>query len=159
MKKSDFILIGIVLLIVVAAFFSSKGNEKLEEINYPLTLVGEAGLHQITYAQYEEKVKSGDSFIVVIEREGCSYCTMYMPIVEEVAKEKKIPLYYIDIADITKEELTMLSTTNKYLKRNPKWGTPTTLFMRGDRVLDAIDAYVEKDSVLSFLDGKVVMGD
>lgn len=159
MKKSDFILIGIVLLIVVAAFFSSKGNEKLEEINYPLTLVGEAGLHQITYAQYEEKVKSGDAFIVVIEREGCGYCTMYMPIVEEVAKEKKIPLYYIDIADITKEELTMLSTTNKYLKRNPKWGTPTTLFMLGDRVLDAIDAYVEKDSVLSFLDGKVVMGD
>ena len=54
--------------------------------------------------------------------------------------------------------MTKLSTTNKYLKRN-EWGTPTTLFMLGDRVLDSIGGYVEKDSIEAFLDGKVVFGD
>ena len=48
MKKSDFILIGIVLLIVVVAMFSTKGTKAEEEVEYPLTLAGEAGLHQIT---------------------------------------------------------------------------------------------------------------
>ena len=158
MKKSDFILIGVVLLIAVVAIFSSKGTIALEEVDYPLTLVGDAGLHQITYDKYESMVENGDAFIVIIERTGCSYCTMYMPIVEEVAKEKKIPIYYIDTDTLSEAEYNKLSTTNNYLKKN-SWGTPTTLFMLGDRVLDTIGGYVEKDSVLAFLDGKVVMGE
>ena len=158
MKKTDFILIGVVVLIIVAAIFSTKGTIAEEEINYPLTLAGEAGLHQITYNDYEEKVENGDAFIVIIERAGCSYCVQYMPIVEEVANEKKIPIYYIDTDTLSQDEYTELSTTNNYLKRND-WGTPTTLFMLGNRVIDSIGGYVDKDSVLSFIDGRVVMGE
>lgn len=159
MKKSDFILIGVVLLVIVLALFTSKGNKELEEVNYPLTLAGEAGLQQITYDQYLNFVDNGDAFIFVIERAGCGYCVQYMPIVEEVANEKKIPLYYIDTDTLTSEELNELSSTNDYLRKNPQWGTPTTLFMLGDRVLDSIGGYVDKDSVLSFIDGKVVEGE
>ena len=158
MKKSDFILIGIVLLIVVVAMFSTKGTKAEKEVEYPLTLAGNAGLQQITYNDYEEKVKNGDAFIFIIERAGCSYCVQYMPIVEEVANEKKIPIYYIDTDTLTQEEYNNLNNKNSYLKRN-NWGTPTTLFMLGDRVLDAISGYTEKDAVLSFLDGRVVMGE
>ena len=68
MKKSDFILIGVVLLIVVLSCFSSKGTIALEEVDYPLTLVGEAGAQQITYDQYKSFVDNDDAFIVVIER-------------------------------------------------------------------------------------------
>ena len=158
MKKSDFILIGVVLLIIVVAMFSSKGTIAEEEVDYPLTLSGEAGLHQLTYSQYEEKVENGDAFIVIIERAGCSYCVQYMPIVEDVANEKKIPIYYIDTDTLSSDEFNELSTTNNYLKRND-WGTPTTLFMLGERVLDSIGGYVDKDTVLSFIDGKVVVGE
>ena len=158
MKKSDFILIGVVLLIIVLAMFSSKGTKALDDVDYPLTLVGEAGLHQITYDEYESFVDNGDAFIVIIERAGCGYCVQYMPIVEEVANEKKIPLYYIDTDTLSQDEYNLLNSNNSYLKRN-NWGTPTTLFMLGDRVLDTIPGYVDKDSVLSFLDGKVVMGE
>lgn len=158
MKKSDFILIGVVILIIVAAMFSSKGTIAEEEVDYPLTLAGEPGLHQITYSQYEEKVENGDAFIVIIERAGCGYCVQYMPIVEDVANEKKIPIYYIDTETLSEDEFNELSATNNYLKRN-EWGTPTTLFMLGERVLDSIGGYVEKESVLSFIDGKVVMGE
>lgn len=159
MKKSDFILIGVIILIVIVAIFSSKGNVELEEVEYPLTLVGEKGLHKINYDEYSKMVDNGDAFVVVIERTGCSYCTMYMPIVEEVAKENKIPLYYIDIAELTSEEMEKLESGNSYLKKNSQWGTPTTLFMLGDRVLNSIGGYVEKDSVLAFLKDKVVMGE
>ena len=158
MKKSDLILVGLVLVIVVVAMFSSKGTQSLDDVDYPLTLSGEVGLHQITYGEYEDFVDSEEPFIVVIERAGCSYCIQYMPIVEEVAKEKKIPLYYIDTDTLSEEEFNELSTTNNYLKRN-NWGTPTTLFMLGDRVLENIPGYVDKENLLSFLDGKVVMGE
>ena len=158
MKKTDFILIGVVLIIVVIGIVSSRGTAKLDEVEYPLTLSGEVGLHEITYDEYEKKVSDGDAFIVIIERTGCSYCQQYMPLVEEVANEKKIAITYINTDNLSQEDMTKLSTTNKYLKRN-EWGTPTTLFMLGDRVLDSIGGYVEKDSIEAFLDGKVVFGD
>ena len=158
MKKSDLILIGVVLVIVVLAVFSSKGSKALDDVEYPLTLVGEAGLHQITYGDYEKFVNNGDAFIVVIERAGCSYCIQYMPIVEEVAKEKKIPVYYIDTDTLSTDDMNELSNTNNYLKKN-NWGTPTTLFMLGDRVLDNIPGYVDKEELLSFIDGKVIVGE
>ena len=158
MKKSDFILIGVVLVIVVLSMFSTKGTKSLEDVEYPLQLVGEAGLHEITYSQYKSFVDNGDAFIVVIERAGCSYCIQYMPIVEEVAKEKKIPVYYIDTDTLSTDDMNELSNTNGYLKKN-NWGTPTTLFMLGDRVLDNIPGYVDKEELLSFIDGKVIEGE
>lgn len=158
MKKSDFVLIAVVLLVVVLSMFSSKGTKANEDIEYPLELVGEYGLHQITYNQYKSFVDNDDVFIVVIERAGCGYCIQYMPIVEEVAKEKKIPVYYIDTDTLSSEEFDELGRTNNYLKKN-KWGTPTTLFMLGDRVLESISGYVDKDEFLKFIDGKVVIGE
>ena len=82
-----------------------------------------------------------------------------MPIVKEVVEEKKIPVYYVDTNNLTSEEMTELSTTNKYLKKNSDWGTPTTLLMRGENILDSIGGYVEKEEFVSFLEEKVKMGD
>ena len=158
MKKSDFILIGLVLVISVAAILSSKGTLAQEEIEFPLTLAGEVGLNQITYSDYENMVNNGDAFVLVIEREGCSYCQLYMPIVEEYAKEVGVSINYIDTDTLTEEEFELLSTKNSYLKKT-QWGTPTTLFMLGNRVIDAIGGYVEKETIVDFFDGRIVTGE
>jgi len=158
MKKTDFILIGVVLVLVVIGIVSSKGTEALDEIKFPLTLAGEVGANEITYDEYEKMVNNGDAFIVIIERTSCGYCQKYMPLVEEVAKEKKIAINYLNTDNMSQEEVNKLSTTNKYLKRND-WGTPTTLFMLGDRIVDSIGGYVEKDSIEKFLEGRVVFGE
>lgn len=158
MKKSDFILIGLVLVIIVVGIFSSRGTEALDEIEFPLELAGEVGLHQINYSQYEKLVDDEEAFIVVIERAGCSFCVQYMPIVEEVANEKKIAITYIDTDTLTSEEYNDLSTTNQYLKKN-NWGTPTTLFMLGDRIVDSIGGYVDKATLEKFIKDRVVVGE
>ena len=158
MKKTDFILIGLVLVLVVVGVLSSKGTAAQEEIEFPLALTGEVGLHEVSYTQYEDMVKNGDAFVVVIERTGCSYCQMYMPIMEEVANEQKIAVTYINTDNLSQDEYNKLSTTNKYLKKN-QWGTPTTLFMVGDRIVDSIGGYVEKDSIEAFFKDRVVVGE
>ena len=158
MKKTDFILIGLVLVLVIVGVFSTKGTAAEEEIKFPLQLKGEVGLNEITYKEYKEMVNNGDAFVVVIERTGCSYCQMYMPIMEEVAKEQKIAVTYINTDNLSQDEMEKLSTTNKYLKKN-QWGTPTTLFMLGDRIVDSIGGYVEKDSIEKFFKDRVVTGE
>ena len=157
MKKTDFILIGAVLVLVLVGICSTKGTTAQEEIEFPLELKGEVGLHEITYSEYEDMVEAGDPFVVVIERTTCGYCQQYMPIMEEVAKEQKIAVTYINTDNLTEEEFDELSTTNKYLKKH-EWGTPTTLFMLGDRIVDSIGGYVGKESIEAFFKDRVVVG-
>lgn len=149
MKKQDIILIaGAVLVFIIAIFALGKTNANPTG---PLALSGEEKeLTEINYSTYEEKIANGDNFIVIIERTGCTYCIKYMPLVEETAKELAIPVYYINTDNLSQDEFTSLNNSNSYLKRN-QWGTPTTLFMVGDKVIDSIGQYVEKDTFVSFV--------
>ena len=77
---------------------------------------------------------------------------MYEPIVEEVANEYRLPIYYINMTNLNNDEYTALGTSNSYFKKNQgKWGTPTTLFMYGNSVIDSIPGYVDKDEFVKFV--------
>ena len=158
MKKTDFILIGLLLVIIVIGFLSTRGNEEKLDIDFPVTLAGKVGLNEITYTEYKSMVDNGEAFVVVIEREGCYYCQQYMPLLEEYVKKNKIAVTFINTDNLTEDEYQKLSTTNSYLKKN-KWGTPTTLFMVGSRVIDSISGYVESDLIEDFFKDRVVMGE
>lgn len=154
MKKGDLILIGGVILIILLCFlvFKTESNK----IEVPVKLEGDAGFIDITYAEYEEKIDSEKPFMVVIVNDGCDYCEMYIPVIEEVVSEYKLPIYKLNLANLTNDEYNKLSNSNSYLKRE-KWGTPTTLLMQGSQVIDSIGGYTEKDSVVDFLEENVVL--
>ena len=76
--------------------------------------------------------------------------TTVEPVVEEVANELGIPVNYLNLTNLSSEESNKLSKSNSYLKKN-QWGTPTTLFMVGDKVIDSIGQYVDKDTFVSFV--------
>ena len=151
-KQKDLILILlVVVLLVVALFVTMKKTPELD-IELPITLQGEVGFTEITYSEYEEKMNAKEPFLVVIVRDGCGYCEMYEPIVEEVANEYRLPIYYINMTNLNNDEYTALGTSNSYFKKNQgKWGTPTTLFMYGNSVIDSIPGYVDKDEFVKFV--------
>jgi len=95
MKKSDYILIGVTLLVIIVSIFGIKGTKAAEEVTKEkVTLSGEASLTEINYTDYEGLQNSGEPFLVIIERTGCHYCELYMPIAEEVASTKNISIKY-----------------------------------------------------------------
>ena len=153
-KKSDLILIGGVILVILLCFLVFKTESK--KIEVPVKLEGDAGFIDMTYTEYEEKIDSGKPFMVVIVNDGCEYCEMYIPVIEEVASEYNLPIYKLNLANITNDEYSKLMNSNSYLKRE-KWGTPTTLLMQGSQVIDSIGGYTEKDSVVDFLEENVVL--
>lgn len=158
MKKKDIVLIVGVVLIMVIALFAVGGTEA-KKIEGPVALSGdEVGAIKIGYSDYASKIENNENFIIVIERTGCGYCEMYMPIVEQAANELAIPVYYIDTADLTQDELNDLENSNNYLKRE-KWGTPTTLLLSGSTVLADIGGYVEKDTFVDFIEENIILED
>lgn len=151
-KQKDLILILLVVVLLVVALFVTMNREVKLDIELPIALEGTAGFTEITYTEYEEKMNTEAPFVVIIIQDGCGYCEAYEPVVEEVADEYKLPIYYINMSNLSSEEYTALGTSNSYFKKNQgKWGTPTTLFMYGDYVVDYIGGYAEKDTLVSFV--------
>lgn len=151
-KQKDLILILLVVVLLVVALFVTMKKEVKPDIELPIALEGTAGFTEITYTEYEEKMNTEAPFLVAIVRDGCGYCEMYEPILEEVANEYKLPIYYINMSNLSSEEYTALGTSNSFFRKNQgNWGTPTTLFMYGDYVVDTITQYVDKDTLVSFV--------
>lgn len=149
MKSSDIILIlGVV--IVVALGWLVMGTEKPEPTyELPLVLSGEPGLHQLTYAEYQQKVNNDESFVLIIERATCSYCVEYMPIAESFALDSNVPIYYVDTDTFSSEDWEGFETSNTFLKKNNgKWGTPTTVVLAGKDAVDSIEGLTTSDALL-----------
>lgn len=156
--QRDIILVLLVAVLLVMALVLTGKKEPKVDIELPIALEGTAGFNEITYAEYEEKLNTEAPFVVVIKRDGCSYCEMYDPIVTEVANEYNLPISYINLTNLTQEEQTLLSNSNSYLKKE-QWGTPTTLFMYGETVVDSIGGYVEKEEFVEFAKENFVIGE
>ena len=155
-KQRDIILVLLVAVVLVIALVLT-GGKKLD-IELPIALEGTAGFNEITYAEYEEKLNTEAPFVVVIKRDGCSFCEKYDPVVSEVANEYGLPISYINLSNLTTEEQSALSRSNSYLRKE-QWGTPTTLFMYGNTVVDSIGGYVEKEEFIEFVKENFVVED
>lgn len=146
----DLILILLVVILFVVAVFVTVNKTPDIDIELPVAVEGTPGFTEITYADYEAKMEEKKPFLVVIVQEGCGYCDMFKPVVEEVSNEYNFPAYYINLTNLSAEESKALGESNSYLRRN-KWGTPTTLFMYGDAVVDSMGGYTEKEEFVLFI--------
>lgn len=157
-KQKDIILIALVVVLLIVAAIVTGNKDSKVDIELPVALEGDAGFNEITYSNYLEKIDSNEPFLVVIVKDGCGYCEMYEPILKEVADEYNLPINYINLTNLTEEEYNDLAQSNAYLKKN-QWGTPTTLFMLGDSVVDSIGGYVDKDKFVDFVKENFVVNE
>ena len=151
MKKSDIFLILGLVVVLVLGFFVMKGDVYKPGYELPLTLKGEAGLKQLTYKEYQEKIDNDEHFVVILERTSCSYCQEFMPVAEKLAKDKKVPLYYVDtdtFSDYTTKSCEGATTnTRVYLNVstemdvttgiNPIWHFPEINFSSGSKIINS----------------------
>ena len=154
-KQKDIVLVLLAVVLLVVAFVVTGNKAPKVNIELPVALEGEAGFNEITYSEYEEKMNEEKPFLVIIIKDGCGYCEAYTPIVKEVAEEYSLPIYYINLTNITEEEYTALSKSNSYLKPQ-QWGTPTTLLMSGNTVVGSISGYVDKDTFVKDMIDKYI---
>lgn len=131
-NKGDIILMLGLVVVVVLGFLVMKDQNTGPSYELPLTLSGEAGLQQLTYSEYQEKINNNEHFVVILERATCSHCVTYMPIAEQFASDNNLPMYYVDTDTFTAEDWESFEKSNSYLKRaKGNWGTPTTLVLAG----------------------------
>jgi len=101
------------------------------------------------------KTNNEELKMIVLASSTCSFCQKYKPVIEEIKKEYDFEINYIDLkADnsILKEDITIparCSTFGRDSKINEGFGTPLSLFMQGNEVIDCIRGYTTKENVVN----------
>lgn len=105
----------------------------------------------------------GETIVVLIARQGCSYCSYFAPIITEVAKDYDVTVRYIDLTTIIDFSTTPATITDtdsfdtlQNLTGEGEWetfaadnlgGTPLTLIIKNNKVVGGIGGYTEAENV------------
>jgi len=159
-KKGDkFLVLGLVLVILLGmVVLGLSGTKPTYEL--PLTLEGDAGLQQLTYSEYQDKIDNGDEFVVILERATCGHCVTYMPIAEQFATDNNVPMYYVDTDTFGDDDWNGFERSNSYLRKaNGNWGTPTTLVQAGSSTVDFIEGATTVEALLELYNNNFKMAE
>lgn len=144
------VVVGLIALLIVLSLVT-KDTTKKEEGN---TTVDDSELTSLNFVDYDtfmSKLESGEKAIYVLGQTTCGYCSMYKPVINEVASEYGVEFNYININTLEEDQYNSLKEAIDYVRDNDDWGTPLTLIVEDGETVDKINGYTEKDEVVSFL--------
>ncbi len=104
-------------------------------------------LYELDVNQVKEKIDNKDSFILCISATYCIHCKEYKPKLEDISKEYRMDIYYIDFDKYSDEEQELF---RNYISFDG--GTPVTLFIKNgeeETTVNRINGNVSKDKIIS----------
>ena len=105
---------------------------------------GEAEMEKLTTA-----IESSTPRFVYFGRANCSYCSMFKPVIEEVAETLKFEYDYIALDQMTNSQQT--EAFQKVGADITKVGTPYMVIVQNGKVIGTHTGYMEEDALLEFL--------
>lgn len=104
MKKILLVLIGIICL-------TACSNKKIKSYT------------EITYDEFKQKIENKETFPLFVGSHECSHCDDYKITLNKFIYDYQVEVFYIDIANMKKEELNEFLTVVNFSS------TPTTAFI------------------------------
>ncbi len=125
-------------------------------------------------AQDIANISKGQKAVIIIAREDCGFCRLFVPVLTQVKKEMNIPVYYINFYDIEEvqlvngeyqwvtidqeaEDLLINMKTNSentnFMKKN-YGGTPLTIVVEDNTLIGGISGWIDStEEVKNILTG------
>ncbi len=117
----------------------------VEEEDYPY-------LTELSYNEWKALYDKGERFVFTVVQTTCGYCKMFKPVLNKIAQEHDVPIYYVDVLTLSDQDFESFMNTVTYFKENERWGTPLTLIYEDKQEIDVLNGYVEEEEVLAFLE-------
>lgn len=100
---------------------------------------------QIDFDTYKKLYNGFEKSIVYFGQSSCTQCVEYEAILKEILSEYDITIYYINIQELTPEQLAAIQMTFSLTE------TPSTVVIQNGDVLDYVNGWVPKNDVIEFL--------
>lgn len=148
---------------VVDATDDNKIIELIEKHLYNIIPESERAYQVLSTAdQYIKKVNSKDYTVAVFGKKDCTYCDLYLLIVNKIAKEKNLNIYYFNRDEYDEDEYEKImeldfeipakcNTTGYSTSMSKSFPKPMTIITKEGKFVDCIKGYVTEDNVLDML--------
>lgn len=104
-------------------------------------------LNYIDYSGYKKILKSDKANILVVGQTSCTYCIKAKPILNKIADEYNVTINYLNITNLSEEEINKFNESLDYLKEN-EWGTPLTLIIKDGKVIDSANGLLDNEGYI-----------
>lgn len=112
--------------------------------------------------EYLDLVKSKNYTVAVIGYAGCSYCNLYLPVINKVAKENNLSIYYFDSDNYDETEFQKVinldfeipakcNTKGEVKTMTQGFAKPMTLITKNGKLVDCIKGYVKEEVLIDTL--------
>lgn len=138
------VIIAILSIIIVmgGAFFASELKYcKVEELRELETI----GITNFTTLLNDEAAS-----IVYIGKPDCGWCHQQTPIMQQVATEYDVNIFYMNAKELTSKDMTYLYGLDKEIF-GEEFGTPTTVIVQKGEIVDGSIGLLQKDALVSLL--------
>ena len=170
---------GILILLVIslsvnAWFICNYNNNNKKQSTNTSTNINEESKDYIENKDSFKKINFLDinnisknkKVFILFSRDGCYWCSKYAPVVEELAKEQNLIVYYLDFGDMVDFNTNPPDLKNEEIyDKITSWindngygdeikdgiGTPMTLFVKDGKINNCISGYVDKEELESYI--------
>lgn len=133
-QKKIYILLGIFAAIVVLIL----------GVNFATELKSKKTLETI-----EELVSQESKQLIVLGKDNCVYCQMFIPLLDYMKEQYNFDYTYINTNKVTTKTLTKI--LDKLKISADDFGTPHLTLTENGNIIDEIAGYVDEKELLSFL--------
>lgn len=116
-----------------------------------------------TANEYIKKVNSKDYTVAVFGIDDCTYCDLYLPVVNSIAKDYNLDIYYFNRDQYDEDEYDKImnldfeipakcTTTGYSTTMSKSFPKPMTIITKGGNFVDCIRGYVTEAEVVSTLE-------
>lgn len=121
-----------------------------------------------TADEYIKKVNSKNYTVAVFGVSDCTYCDLYLPVINDIARDYNVNIYYFNrdtydtdeydkIMDLNFEIPAKCTTTGYPTTLGTSFPKPMTIITKSGKFVDCIRGYVTKETVLDmFKEYKIV---
>ena len=145
-KKSDiFKIVGVVIGVVALfalVFFSSTLRGKGEKLE-PIVV-------DTTVSEYFNLKKGTEKVVILFASPDCPWCVKYKPIINKVSSDYELPIYYVNTANMTKDEFNQVLTDSPHMTSEGGLRTPLTLIVGNNEEIASLEGKQDYEEVVKF---------
>ncbi len=143
-KTGLFAILGLVFIIGFSVLISNLTAPEIAESE-------NIEFKKVTFTEYEALFNEENKGLVFVYvgSPSCGYCVKIQPLLKTLEKEQQIVFNYLNITEMTQEEMGKLPSTSKTFEG--QWGTPTLLAIVNGKEISNVSGYREIDELRTFV--------
>lgn len=103
---------------------------------------------EVSVEEYLTIYEGADSQLVFVGKPSCPYCEIVQPILENLAYQYDLTIYYVNIDNFSGDDQVNFVQSNDYFKN---FGTPTLLIVSNSEIVETLEGLTDTESYTSFL--------